>query len=130
MEKYYSINCLINMIIIIKIIIVVMFFIIVVIIVFVSGGYWLGISIILLLLVIMVVIYFCIFWKIIVIDMDIVFYNYGFKRKIFKCDILKVRSVIVKDRNGLWCKFVVEGVWGYCGIYVLKIYKNFYIYVF
>ena len=128
MEKYYSTNCPINTTTIIKTIIVAMLFIIAAIIVFASGGYWLGISIILLLLVIMVVTYFCIPRKIIVTDTDIVLYNHGFKRKIPKCDILKARSVTAKDRNGLWRKFAVEGVWGYCGIYASKIHKNLYIY--
>ena len=76
----------------------------------------------------MVVTYFCIPRKIIVTDTDIVLYNHGFKRKIPKCDILKARSVTAKDRNGLWRKFAVEGVWGYCGIYASKIHKNLYIY--
>ena len=128
MEKYYSTNCPINTTTIIKTIIVAMLFIIAAIIVFASGGYWLGISIILLLLVIMVVTYFCIPRKIIVTDTDIVLYNHGFKRKLPKCDILKARSVTAKDRNGLWRKFAVEGVWGYCGIYASKIHKNLYIY--
>ena len=128
MEKYYSTNCPINTTTIIKTIIVAMLFIIAAIIVFASGGYWLGISIILLLLVVMVVTYFCIPRKIIVTDTDIVLYNHGFKRRIPKCDILKARSVTAKDRNGLWRKFAVEGVWGYCGIYASKIHKNLYIY--
>lgn len=125
MEKYYSTNCPINTTTIIKTIIVAMLFIIAAIIVFASGGYWLGISIILLLLVIMVVTYFCIPRKIIVTDTDIVLYNHGFKRKIPKCDILKARSVTAQDRNGLWRKFAVEGVWGYCGIYASKYTRTF-----
>lgn len=128
MEKYYSTNSPINTTTIITTIIVAMLFIIAAAIVFASGGYQLGISIILLLLVVMVVTYFCIPRKIIVTDTDIVLYNHGFKRRIPKCDILKARSVTAKDRNGLWRKFAVEGVWGYCGIYASKIHKNLYIY--